>query len=86
MRLAETVSQYSSLYCDSRGSGLLDCVTTRPARPRHGAAARGALRARRRGARSMAGWAVWARPVHAGWAKLVHCAPGSVLTQFLIQF
>ena len=25
---AETVSQYSSLYCDSRGNGLLDCVAT----------------------------------------------------------
>ena len=30
---AETVSQYSSLYCDSRGSGLLDSVATRPAKP-----------------------------------------------------
>ena len=25
---AETVSQYSSLYCDSRASGLLNCVVT----------------------------------------------------------
>ena len=25
---AETVSQYSSLYCDSMGNGLLDCVAT----------------------------------------------------------
>ena len=24
----ETISQYSSLYCDSRTSGLLDCVPT----------------------------------------------------------
>ena len=27
--------------------------------------------------------AMRARPVRIGWAKLVHCAPGSVLTQFL---
>ena len=25
---AETISQYSSLYCDSRGNALLDCVAT----------------------------------------------------------
>ena len=25
---AETVSQYNSLYCDNRGSGLLDYVAT----------------------------------------------------------
>ena len=27
-----------------------------------------------------------ARPVSAGWPKLVHCAPGSVLTRFFTQF
>ena len=27
--------------------------------------------------------AAWARPVHAGWAKLGHCAPDPILTQFL---
>ena len=26
-----------------------------------------------------------ARPVRTGWARLVHCAPGSVLTRFLTQ-
>ena len=27
-----------------------------------------------------------ARPVRVGWARLVFCAPGSVLTRFLTQF
>ena len=50
--------------------------------------ARGARSSRRgaRGARSTADREVWVWPVRAGWAKLVHCAPGLVLTQFLTQF
>ena len=50
-----------------------------------GAAGAGVAQAWARGARGLG------MPVHAGWAcwlvsraKLVHCAPGSVLTQFLI--
>ena len=38
-----------------------------------------------RQARGAAG-ARGAWPVRAGWAKLVHCAPGSVLTRFFTQF
>ena len=30
--------------------------------------------------------AAWEQPMRAGWAKLVHYAHGSVLTQFLTQF
>ena len=43
--------------------------------------------ARARGTRAWrAERALGARPVRSGWAKLVHCAPGSVLTQFLTKF
>ena len=52
----------------------------------HGMDARGA-RLAQAGARRAAGWAcLCAQHGRAGWvslAKLVHCAPGSVLTQFL---
>ena len=40
---------------------------------------RGAYGARGLGVPVHAGWACWL----VSWAKLVHCAPGSVLTQFL---
>ena len=60
---------------------------------RHGMGAQGSAERRladargaRLGAQLDAQGAAWAQVGHAGWvswAKLVHCAPGSVLTQFL---
>ena len=70
----ETVSQYSSLYCDSRASGLLDCVPTQgrdtanqaTTLVKPGLCAAGALGARlgMRGAQKGAGRATGQQAVH----------------------
>ena len=51
-----------------------------------GALGAGGARSSTQGVRSTTSWAAWAQPRRTGWAKLVHYAPGSILTQFLTQF
>ena len=67
----ETVSQYSSLYCDSRGSGLLDYVVTqgRDTASQATTRCRGVRSRRARGARRRArGVHRWARGAQHGCA------------------
>ena len=72
VKRVETVSQYSSLYCDSRGSGLLDCVATQ------GGDTASQATTRCRGMRSRGAAGAWgARHVH--WA----CGLGVVLANRL---
>ena len=70
-----------------RATGARRCVR----QERHGLAGWPAAAGRRAlgrvGTAGMQGARGWgARPVRAGWARLVHCAPDLVLTRFLTQF